>query len=1006
MHDVLVLCQELEKNDVDSYRSSRCDAPVIVDLHDDPALDASPAASPSLKAVGTAHDGAQDLAAPADESLAIAVAVAGEHGAAAAAPPLPPPALPPPELSFAALEWATGIKDNGILVGLVATLPAWALEERIRLYEARREPADIKPKGTAPLGKITVTFPCSVPVRLAVSKAYDEYLRCHGKTTISWGITRDFIAKHLNLPRTMYKVSRTIIRWHRAYLREGKSLSEIGFDKHARKPRLGKHTLTRLSQRKRWYGGGRPPRIDIVRQHLYEWFICVRYSIDWKKFGQPQRSCGGIKRRKCQARFPRSILKTKASQLVQEYAHECLVNGVTPQPVVLTYQWFKRFERDFNLSLRTPNRKFKVPKAVLAERLEEWWRIIFRLRTLALEVLGYDLEMENWDQSPYYRNESGSSNTGTIDMSGLNEVTLIEGHADTRDRWSFNAMTWSNVERILEEGPPYCECMFRGGDGKLEKQLKDHVRSCGYDKWMSAAVSPKGSYRECDVLSFLDTHLPLMHEGRRWRIALADDLASHKTEAVFRLCFSRGYILVIHGGGATPVTQTVDTDCNQHLRRGYTATEVAEFIRQMQLGTVVPKTTPEDCIDMMAAVAANLAIHVAAADGYKKTGATVELHGDEDHLIVREAGIFWKKMGMRAKINDEIAHVTEEVSQKRLTWSEADIRSLITPYRKRADVDRDLAALGDDTWVQEEGGQDGYCGKSPCQSDVDSAEHDDEEKDAESDMEDELEGQSEGEAAAETPYAVAGESASLSRRQEDHNYSEMQEAEADLLCDSEQLLAGYKKALEILKDVGAVSSVSNLKNEIRKTERRQRSMCKESTAVAVALARRRDAEHALLEDQRRLVADQNRTSRTAAALKKTITDANNTLKTKREEIAQQENILEAKHMVKNFTPVLLGHGKPKGGGLACRKRRFEVLDRLARMGSGLAAGQRNNWMFFKETWDERMLLEHKEKWGILFAELMQKVINDSQSGISNAFSLFVERETQRCLAATPVLLCP
>ena len=76
------------------------------------------------------------------------------------------------------------------------------------------------------------------------------------------------------------------------------------------------------------------------------------------------------------------------------------------------------------------------------------------------------------------------------------------------------------------------------------------------------------------------------------------------------------------------------------------------------------------------------------------------------------------------------------------------------------------------------------------------------------------------------------------------------------------------------------------------------------------------------------------------------------------------------------------------------------------MGSGLAAGQRNNWMFFKETWDERMLHEHKEAWGILFAELMQKVINDSQSGISNAFSLFVERETQRCLAARPVLLCP
>ena len=86
MHDVLAARQELELRDVNSYRSSRDGAPVNVSLHDDPTLDASPAAPASLKAVGTEHDGP----APAEESLAIAVAVDGEFPLPESPPPFPP----------------------------------------------------------------------------------------------------------------------------------------------------------------------------------------------------------------------------------------------------------------------------------------------------------------------------------------------------------------------------------------------------------------------------------------------------------------------------------------------------------------------------------------------------------------------------------------------------------------------------------------------------------------------------------------------------------------------------------------------------------------------------------------------------------------------------------------------------------------------------------------------------------------------------------------------------
>jgi hypothetical protein len=161
MHDVLVACQELEQADVESYRSGRCSVPV-----------ASPADPSSLKAMVTVHDMDQDqpFAAPAEVSVSIAVAVDGEHVAdkslssiavavggehvvASAAAPLPPPSAPPRDISFAALTWTTGIHDDGIIAGLMDSLPAWVLEERVMLYEAR-EQSDIVPTIPAVAGKI------------------------------------------------------------------------------------------------------------------------------------------------------------------------------------------------------------------------------------------------------------------------------------------------------------------------------------------------------------------------------------------------------------------------------------------------------------------------------------------------------------------------------------------------------------------------------------------------------------------------------------------------------------------------------------------------------------------------------------------------------------------------------------------------------------------------------------------------------------------------------------
>ena len=95
-------------------------------------------------------------------------------------------------------------------------------------------------------------------------------------------------------------------------------------------------------------------------------------------------------------------------------------------------------------------------------------------------------------------------------------------------------------------------------------------------------------------------------------------------------------------------------------------------------------------------------LHSHAATGFKTAGQHVDLHGQEDSLICREAGTFWNEQTtdgyntMRARLDVELAAVAEEIDDGGLSWSLRNVKRLITPYPARSDVDRILANLGED----------------------------------------------------------------------------------------------------------------------------------------------------------------------------------------------------------------------------------------------------------------------------------------------------------------------
>ena len=583
MQDAMAACQEIRSEDLAVARSGASS----------PAAPAAVAAAvaPQLIVID-APEGSAPLPElpPPPPDLPPACALE-------APPPLPPPNEPPPNTAgciprssgespddaampvvpgiaatehvdaaiiTSAIAWATGVNknDKGLLNSIIEGLPIAVQHEQVHKYLAAKDAQEAAVVAAADAKPTRIVVQAgSLKSRMQVAEALHKEL-----TRIGWvrgkrvprHAIQDFIEDNLlweaaplckRGKQIQIGVQRRklLSNWHGAWL------LATGGGKHA-PVGVGRTTAKRVrkvefTKRKRAVGAGAHVACPWVRQELYEWFVRIRYSVDWRAVS---RIYGG---KTCLGRFARKMLKNNVIQLQRDYLHNCLLRGVKATAFVPDSQWFTRWQAECGVSMRKPNRKYKVPKAVLAERLEICWLNVARVRALCLAAHGYDPEIENWDQSPFHNNESGSANAPSLAVTGRRaNVPLVEGHADTRERWTANLTTFSNKARIETEGPPYCEMMFKAEGDRLELRLREYTRSRGYGPWLSVATSPKGSYRTHDVLNFLDRHLPAVTGERRWRIMMADDYSAHLAPQIANLCRSRGYVFVAHGGGATPAT--------------------------------------------------------------------------------------------------------------------------------------------------------------------------------------------------------------------------------------------------------------------------------------------------------------------------------------------------------------------------------------------------------------------------------------------------------------------
>ena len=599
-------------------------------------------------------------------------------------------------------------------------------------------------------------------------------------------------------------------------------------------------------------------------------------------------------------------------------------------------------------------------------------------------------------------------------------MPLVECHAATRARWTSVFTTLSDKKRLRDEGPPHMQCCFRAerGGGKLKKRLLAHLRKRRHPKWVSATTSAKGSYKTPDVLAYLDRHLPEVPappKKRPWRIMMADDHGPHLSPQVKRLCWSRSYAFIPHGGGVTPVTQTVDTHLNQHAKREYNKVEGAALLRAMRLGQCVPQLDQTECIDLMVEVMSNMSLHYAAADGYWETGFKANLwDADLDHLICKEAGYFWRKLGMRAKVAAAVAEVKAEVEAGRLRWCYDDIMRLILPHPRRGRCDDVLANLGDGTALDE--GDQLWHGMEGADGDVEGLRTCVGRESARGDA---SEGSDGGDgSASDDAWSAAGDvdngcdvglggpAAAAAGESVVEAPPALLEPGMEAAERTSDLMRTYASMAEEMRGWGDVASAAYMENQLAKERRRVRERSREDPAVQRNLVAYEDAREAKERAERRWRDHEAERKAELRRLGNDVKIARKLAKAQQAKLADAAAAIDLKHQVKRVGLAELGQGRRSCGGAEGRKERLDVLTRLSLLGAGLSAAQKADFDWFKAEWDATGINDFKEKWPETFATWVQSVVDEYLGGNARAFSLFMESETRRCLSGSLALAIP
>ena len=187
----------------------------------------------------------------------------------------------------------------------------------------------------------------------------------------------------------------------------------------------------------------------------------------------------------------------------------------------------------------------------------------------------------------------------------------------------------------------------------------------------------------------MQRHLEPWGPGRRWRILTADDYKGHKDPRIFELCWERGYLLILIGGGITGAVQTCDTHLHLPMSMKYQHAEMAFLAEMMDLNPAgLPLMSRCDCTRELCAIYGNPALHAKVARaGTRDNMFTLPLDGSGKHLGNPKLRELWDELEMDKWTRHIVADLNRSNADRRLEWTLDFAHGLLEPCPKRCQLD-------------------------------------------------------------------------------------------------------------------------------------------------------------------------------------------------------------------------------------------------------------------------------------------------------------------------------
>ena len=315
--------------------------------------------------------------------------------------------------------------------------------------------------------------------------------------------------------------------------------------------------------------------------------------------------------------------------------------------------------------------------------------------------------------------------------------------------------------------------------------------------------------------------------------------------------------------------------------------------------------------------------HTMGVHGHKRVGLSNTLSGAEDHLVTREAGVFWQELQMASVRSKEVEDIQARVRAGNLWWNREHVESLVEPW-----PDADMGTFQEGLEVEGVVEEGELLWDADDQLDMDS-----------DDCAEKVVALAMSDAAAAAPMSEA-----LAK-------SEVQVEAGDDIRDvaDAQVYASRMESLEKTLTHAVAAGLHSVQWYVKKEMQRVRVSHfggGPADRACNAVLRRHLAAVQDAQDKRVQVA--RRKSRIARAKTMSVKLAAHRLKvaalTQKEAFAARARALNL--LPKNFSSNSLGQGKENGGGKEHLENRRFLLERLRLRSPGLPADLEAQWAWF------------------------------------------------------------